>query len=91
LEITKPISVGDYVYIGTRSIILPGVHIGNNCIIAAGAVVTKDVPDNSVVGGVPARILKSSGDYFMKVQKESLHLGQYKYEVKDKKLREYYD
>lgn len=51
LEITKPITVGDYVYIGTRSIILPGVHIGNQCIVAAGAVITKDVPDNSVVGG----------------------------------------
>lgn len=51
LEITKPIVVGDNVYIGVRSVIMPGVTIGNNVIIAAGSVVTKDIPDNSVVGG----------------------------------------
>lgn len=39
-------------------IILPGVHIGNGVIIGAGAVVTKDIPDYAIVGGVPARILK---------------------------------
>lgn len=52
LEITKPIVLGDNIFIGVRSIILPGVHIGNRCIVAAGSVVTKDIPDNSVVGGV---------------------------------------
>lgn len=60
LEITSPIIVGDYVYIGVRSIILPGVKIGNNCIIAAGSVATKDIPDNCVYGGVPARFLKTT-------------------------------
>lgn len=88
LEITKPITVGDYVYIGVRSIILPGVNIGNNCIIAAGSVVTKDVPDNTVVGGIPAKVIKSTDAYFEKIQKESLHVGHLKYEEKDKKLRE---
>lgn len=90
LEITKPITVGDYVYIGTRSIILPGVNIGNNCIIAAGSVVTRDVPDNSVVGGVPARFIKTADEYFEKIQRESIHLGQYTYTEKDKRLKEYY-
>ncbi len=64
LEITAPINVGNHVYIGVRSIIMPGVNIGNNCIIAAGSVVTKDVGDNSVVGGVPAKFIKSIDDYF---------------------------
>lgn len=77
-------------YIGTQSIILPGVHIGNCCIIAAGAVVTKDVPDNSVVGGVPAHVIKSTDEYFEKIQGESLHPGQYTYEEKDKRLKGFY-
>lgn len=90
LEITKPIVVGNNVYIGVRSIIMPGVTIGNNVIIAAGSVVTKDVPDNSVVGGVPARFIKTAEEYFEKIQKESLHLGHLKGKEKDKELRKYY-
>lgn len=46
------------VWIGTRAIIMPGVHIGTGAIIGAGAVVTKDVPDYAVIAGVPARIIK---------------------------------
>lgn len=91
LEITKPITVGDYVYFGTRSMIMPGVTIGNNCIIAAGAVVTRDVPDNSVVAGVPARVIKSADEYFEKIKRESLHLGHLKYEEKDNALKSFYD
>ena len=52
------IQIGDNCYIGTGATILGPVTIGNNVTIAAGAVVTNDVPDNVVVGGVPAKILK---------------------------------
>lgn len=90
LEITKPIKVGDYVYFGTRSMIMPGVTIGDNCIIAAGAVVTKDVPSNSVVGGVPARVIKTSDEYFEKIKRESLHLGHLKGEEKAREIKKYY-
>ncbi len=55
---TKAVYIGDDVWIGHRVIILPGVHIGNGCIIGAGAVVTKDIPDYAVAVGVPARIIK---------------------------------
>lgn len=91
LEITAPINVGNHVYIGVRSIIMPGVNIGNNCIIAAGSVVTKDVGDNSVVGGIPAKFIKSIDDYFEGIKSRSLHLGHLKGEEKDIALRKLFN
>jgi acetyltransferase-like isoleucine patch superfamily enzyme len=90
LEITKPITVGNNVYIGEDSLILPGVHIGNNVVIGARSVVTKDIPDNSVAAGVPCRVIKSTDEYLEKLKKESLHLGHLKGKEKDKALREFY-
>ena len=55
----SPIYIGKNVWIGASAVVLPGVRIGDGAIVAAGAVVTKDVPPNTVVGGVPARQLKS--------------------------------
>lgn len=52
------IVIGENVWIGAHATVIPGVTIGNNAVIAAGAVVTKDVPENTVVGGNPARIIK---------------------------------
>lgn len=52
-----PVEIGDYVFIGPRAIILPGVEIGRGAVVAAGAVVTKDVPDFAIVGGVPAKVI----------------------------------
>lgn len=57
-EFGKPVVIGDNVWIGGRAVINPGVKIGHNVVIASGAVVTKDVPDNVVVGGNPARAIK---------------------------------
>jgi len=51
---TSPVEIGDYVFIGPRVIILPGVKIGKGSVVGAGAVVTKDVPEFTIVGGVPA-------------------------------------
>lgn len=90
LEITKPICVGDNVYIGNNVILLPGVTIGNNVIIGAGAVVSRSIPDNSLAVGVPARVIKTTDEYFDKIQNESLHLGHLTGEEKDKALRSYY-
>ncbi|MCH5267398.1 MAG: sugar O-acetyltransferase [Lachnospiraceae bacterium] len=53
-----PVVIGDRVWIGSNATILPGVTIGDGAIVAAGAVVTKNVPENTVVGGVPARVIK---------------------------------
>lgn len=55
---TKPVVIGDDVWIGTNAVILPGVTIGQHVVVAAGAVVTKDVPDYSLVAGVPAKVIK---------------------------------
>ena len=54
----KPVKIGNKVWIGAHATILPGVTIGDGAVVAAGAVVTKDVPPNTVVGGVPAKIIK---------------------------------
>jgi acetyltransferase-like isoleucine patch superfamily enzyme len=75
LEWTAPISVGDDVYIGVRTIILPGVSIGNRCVIGAGSVVTRDIPDGSVAAGVPARVIRTVDEYLAAMQAKSLKCG----------------
>ncbi|WP_435921857.1 maltose acetyltransferase domain-containing protein [Paenibacillus sp. DYY-L-2] len=58
-EFGKPVKIGNNVWIGGRAVIVPGVTIGDNAVIAAGAVVTKDVPAGAIVGGNPAKIIKN--------------------------------
>ena len=58
LAFAKPINIGNDVWIGGNVTILPGVTIGNNVVVAAWAVVTKDVPDNCLVAGIPAKKIK---------------------------------
>lgn len=91
LEITKPITIGDNVYIGNNVIILPGVNIGNNVIIGAGAVVSRDIPNNSVAVGIPAKVIKTLDEYLEKISKESLHLGHLRGKEKDLALQKYYN
>ena len=57
-----PVTIGNDVWIGANVTILPGVTIGNNVVIALGSTVTKDVPDNSLIGGSPAKLLKTLDD-----------------------------
>lgn len=57
--LVKPIVINQNAWIGAGATILPGLTIGKNSVVAAGAVVTKDVPANTIVGGVPARIIKA--------------------------------
>ena len=58
-ELAKPVNIGDNVWIGGKAIINPGISIGDNAVIASGSVVTKNVPNNVVVGGNPAKIIKT--------------------------------
>jgi maltose O-acetyltransferase len=62
--------IGDNVFIGAGSIVLPGVTIGNNVVIGAGSVVSRDIPDNSVAVGNPARVVKTCEEYLEKKKKK---------------------
>ena len=62
----KPIEVFDNVFIGCNTTILPGIKIGPNAVIAAGSVVTKDVKENTVVGGNPARVIETFDEFLEK-------------------------
>lgn len=64
------ITVGEFSFVGAGSTIMPGVHIGKNCVIAAGSVVTHDVPDEMVCGGIPARPMCSTLEYAEKSLKK---------------------
>ena len=62
------IKIGKNVWIGSNATVLQGVSIGDGAVVAAGAVVTKDVPANTIVGGVPAKVIKS-------IPTESYHIS----------------
>lgn len=66
------VKIGNNVFIGVHSTILKGVTIGNNVIIGAGSLVNKDIPDNCVAAGVPAKVIMSLDDYYEKRKKEQL-------------------
>lgn len=63
------INIGDNVFIGARALIMPGVTIGKNSIIGAGSVVTKNIPDNSVFAGNPAKFIMTKEEYLLKNKK----------------------
>lgn len=63
VDLFGPITVGDNVHIGNNAIIMPNVTIGSNCIIGCGAIVTKDIPDNSIAVGVPAHVIENIEEY----------------------------
>ena len=71
IDIIKPISIGNNVYLGYEAVVLPGVTIGNNVIIGARAMVTKDIPSNSVAVGIHARVIKTLEEYKEKTFKEA--------------------
>src|SRR5665647_533822 len=68
------IKFGNNVFIGINSIILPGVTIGDNVVIGAGSIVNRDVPDNVVVAGVPAKIIKSLANYKISTLTKSIQI-----------------
>lgn len=79
LDLFGTIKIGSNVHIGTNSIIMPGVSIGDNVIIGCCSVVTRDIPSNSVAVGIPARVIESVDEYYKKHKDEFVytkHLNQ---------------
>jgi acetyltransferase-like isoleucine patch superfamily enzyme len=88
INIFKPIRVGNNVFIGTNTTILPVVTIGNNVVIGASSVVTKNIPDNVIVAGVPTRIIHSLTDYETGVLKEAVFITETDPFLRERKIRE---
>lgn len=85
-----PITIGDNVFLGLRSIVLPGVRVGSNSIVAAGAVVVSDVEPGSVVGGVPAKFIKKVSDYRQDLRGQEINTKGLHPEEKRRRLTELY-
>lgn len=79
------ICIGSHTFVGARSIIMPGVTIGDRCVIGAGSIVTKDIPDGSVAVGSPARIIMTTDEYADKCL-ASLHEYDEEAYQRDKKM-----
>lgn len=90
LDITAPIIVGNNVFIGTCSILLPGVKVGDNCVIGAGSVVSKDIPSGSLAVGVPARVIKSIENYLETLKKKSIGCGHMTAADKERFLKQHF-
>lgn len=90
LDVIAPISIGDNVFIGMNSLLLAGTTIGNNVVVAAGAVVTGRIPDNSVVGGVPAKFICSLDDFRARALSKSLDIRTMPPAAKEAFLREHF-
>ena len=76
------ITIGNNVYIGNCAMIMPGVNIGDNVIVGAGSIVTKSIPDNSIVGGNPAKIIGTLSDYETKMLPFNLDTKKMSYQEK---------
>ncbi len=72
-DVFGKVTIGDWVYIGSGSLIMPGVTIGDGALIAAGSVVTKSIPSGMVAAGNPARILCSVEEYYNRNKAYDLH------------------
>jgi acetyltransferase-like isoleucine patch superfamily enzyme len=92
LHVYNKITVGNYVFIGMGTTILPGVTIGDHCVIGAGSVVSRDIPSNSVAVGAPCRAIKSIDEYRQSVDAKGIDwpVGDYSDEWRKKLIANYW-
>lgn len=90
IDLFGEIHICDNVHVGTNAIIMPGVTIGENSIVGCGAVVTKNVPANTVVAGVPAKIIESLSEYKEKHVLDFVHTKHLSYKEKEIFLKKKY-
>ncbi|MHA2787762.1 sugar O-acetyltransferase [Corynebacterium sp. S7] len=76
-ERARPIAIGDDCWFGAGAMVMPGVTIGHRCVIAAGAVVTKDIPDDSLVMGVPGKVTRTLNQPGDALERDELEPGEY--------------
>lgn len=86
----RPVKIGNNVFIGVNSIILPGVTIGDNVVIGAGSVVTRDIPSNTVAAGIPARSIKSLEEYLVKAKEFGVATNGMSANEKEIKIRQWH-
>ncbi|MEO3404438.1 acyltransferase [Mucilaginibacter sp. CAU 1740] len=89
INIFKKIVVGNNVFIGSHATILPGIVIGNNVIIGASSLVSKNIPDNTVVAGVPAKKIKTLEEYEEKVLQDAVYLLENDPQKRIEKIKEF--
>lgn len=86
IDVVAPIIVGNNVFIGFNTILMPGVTIGDNCVIGAGSVVTRNIPANHVAVGIPARLIKSTNDYWETIKGKAIYIRSFDEQEKRKFL-----
>ena len=84
------IKIGNNVHIGINVIIMPGVTIGDNCVIGCGAIVTKDIPSNSVAVGIPAKVIETIDEYYIKNKDKCVYTKDVDSNKKEEYLRKLY-
>jgi len=82
IDVMGPVHIGDNTFIGMNSVIMPGVSIGKNCVVGAMSLVTRPIPDNSVVAGNPAKFITTTADFEQKLSMKSSGTGELSYEEK---------
>lgn len=88
-DVFGKIRIGNNVFLGNKSVIMPNVEIGDNCVIGYGAIVTKNVPSGSVVAGVPARVIKNIDEYYQGISNRILNTKNLSYPEKKERILDF--